>query len=83
MAKKISAFAKPLTPSANLASVIGSSALPRTEAVKKMWDYIKKNKLQDSKNKRNINADAKLKPLFGKPQITMFELTSIISKNLK
>jgi chromatin remodeling complex protein RSC6 len=72
-----------LTPSANLASVIGSSALPRTEAVKKMWDYIKKNKLQDSKNKRNINADAKLKPLFGKPQITMFELTSIISKNLK
>ena len=77
------AFMKPLTPSATLAAVIGSSALPRTEAVKKMWNYIKKNNLQDKVNRRNINADEKLAPLFGKVQITMFELTAIISKHLK
>ena len=73
------AFMRPLTPSATLAAVIGGNALPRTEAVKKIWAYIKKNGLQD---KRNINADEKLKPLFGKNMITMFELAKILSKHL-
>lgn len=73
------AFMRPLTPSALLAEVIGSAALPRTSAVKKMWEYIKKNKLQD---RRDINADEKLKPLFGKNRITMFELAKILSKHL-
>jgi len=73
----------PLTPSATLAEVIGSKPLARTEVVKKIWEYIKKNKLQDSKNRRMINADAKLKPLFGKAQISMFDLTKIVSANLK
>jgi chromatin remodeling complex protein RSC6 len=62
--------------------VIGSSPLPRTEAVKKMWDYIKKHKLQDSKNRRNINADENLKVIFKKNQVTMFELAKILSKHL-
>ena len=78
-----SAFMKPLTPSKELAAVVGSAALPRTEVVKKMWEYIKANKLQDAKNKRNINADAKLKPIFGKDQVTMFEMSSLISKHVK
>ena len=79
-----SAFMKPLQPSDVLAEVIGSKALPRTEAVKQMWVYIKKNDLQDKKNKRNINADEKLLKVFGgKKQVTMFELTSLISKHLK
>ncbi len=56
--------------------------LPRTEVTKKLWDYIKKNKLQDPKNKRNINADAKLKPIFKKDQVTMFEMTKLVSKHL-
>lgn len=73
------AFMRPLTPSATLAAVIGATALPRTEAVKKIWQYIKKNGLQD---KRNINADEKLKALFGKNMITMFELAKILSKHL-
>jgi len=73
---------KPLKPSAELAGVIGSSPLPRTEAVKKMWDYIKKHKLQDSKNRRNINADENLKVIFKKNQVTMFELAKILSKHL-
>jgi len=77
------AFMKPLTPSATLAAVIGAAALPRTEAVKKIWTYIKKNGLQDKVNKRNINADDKLKTLFaGKAQITMFELAKYLSKHL-
>ncbi len=81
--KPSAAFMKPLTPSATLAAVIGSKAVPRTEAVKKIWVYIKANKLQDSKNKRNINADAKLKPLFGgKSQVTMFDLAKYLNKNL-
>ncbi|MBL7779447.1 MAG: hypothetical protein JNK66_14295 [Chitinophagales bacterium] len=81
--KPNAAFMKALTPSATLAAVIGSKALPRTEAVKKVWDYIKKNKLQDAKNKRNINADATLKPLFaGKGTISMFDLAKILSKHL-
>jgi chromatin remodeling complex protein RSC6 len=81
--KPNAAFMKALTPSPTLAAVIGAKPLPRTESVKKIWDYIKKNKLQDSKNKRNINADEKLKALFGKPQVSMFELASILSKHLK
>lgn len=79
-----SAFLKPLQPSESLAEVVGSKPLARTKAVKTMWDYIKKNGLQDKKNKRNINADEKLLKVFGgKKQVTMFELTSLISKHLK
>jgi upstream activation factor subunit UAF30 len=81
--KPNAAFMAPLTPSATLAEVVGAKPLARTEVVKKIWDYIKKNKLQDSKNRRMINADAKLKPLFGKGQISMFDLTKIVSNNLK
>jgi chromatin remodeling complex protein RSC6 len=77
------AFMKPLTPSTSLAAVIGASPMPRTQVVKKLWDYIKKNKLQDAKNKRNINADDKLKALFGKATVSMFEMTKIVSKHLK
>ena len=73
---------KPLTPSSQLAEVVGSKALPRTEVVKKLWAYIKKNDLQDKKNRRNINADAKLKPIFGKTQVSMFEMTKLVSKHL-
>lgn len=76
-------FMKPLTPSATLAAVVGANPLPRTQVVKKLWDYIKKNKLQDAKNRRNINADDKLKPLFGKAVVSMFEMTKIVSKHLK
>jgi chromatin remodeling complex protein RSC6 len=63
--------------------VIGAAAVPRTEVTKKIWDYIKKHDLQDPKNRRNINADEKLKPLFGKAQVSMFELTKIVSGHLK
>lgn len=76
-------FNKALTPSAELAAVIGGEALPRTEVTKKIWDYIKANNLQDSANKRNINADAKLKPIFGKDQVTMFEMTKLLSPHLR
>ena len=76
------AFLKPLTPSPALAAVIGAGALPRTEVTKKVWDYIKQHNLQDAANKRNINADAKLKPIFGKDQVAMFELTKLISQQL-
>lgn len=77
------AFMKPLTPSTTLAAVVGATPLPRTEVVKKLWAYIKKNGLQDAKNKRNINADDKLKPIFGKNTVTMFEMTKLVSKHLK
>ncbi len=77
------AFMKALTPSATLAAVVGSSPLPRTEVVKKLWAYIKKNNLQDTKNRRNINADDKLKSIFGKSTVNMFEMTKIVSKHLK
>ncbi len=78
------AFMKPLTPSADLAVVVGSKAIPRTEVVKKIWAYIKKNGLQDSKNRRNINADAALKKVFsGKGTVSMFEMTKYVSKHLK
>jgi chromatin remodeling complex protein RSC6 len=82
--KPNAAFMAPLTPSSDLAAVIGSKALPRTEAVKKIWVYIKANKLQDSKNRRMINADAKLKPVFGgKSQVSMFDMAKHMSKHLK
>jgi upstream activation factor subunit UAF30 len=81
--KPSAAFMKPLTPSAALAAVVGSKALPRTEAVKKIWVYIKANKLQDSKNKRMINADEKLKVVFGgKGQVSMFDMAKFLSKHL-
>ncbi|HEX2845552.1 MAG TPA: SWIB/MDM2 domain-containing protein [Chitinophagaceae bacterium] len=81
--KPNAAFMKPLAPSAALADVIGNKSLPRTEIIKKIWEYIKKNKLQDTKNKRMINADAKLKTLFGgKSQISMFDLAKIVGKNV-
>ena len=82
--KPNAAFMAPLTPSPALADVIGNKGLPRTEIIKKIWDYIKKNKLQDQKNKRMINADAKLKTLFGgKSQISMFDLAKVVIKNVK
>jgi len=82
--KPNAAFMKPLTPSATLAAVIGGNAAPRTEVTKKIWAYIKKHGLQDKKNRRNINADDKLKPLFGgKSQVSMFDLTKHVSKHLK
>ena len=81
-AAKESKFMAPVTPSAQLAEIVGSKPIPRTEVTKKLWDYIKKNKLQDPKNKRNINADAKLKPIFKKAQVTMFEMTKLVSKHL-
>ena len=82
--KPNAAFMKPLTPVGPLAAVIGANPLPRTEVTSKIWAYIKKNKLQDSVNRRNINADDKLKPLFGgKAQVSMFDLTKYVSKNLK
>jgi chromatin remodeling complex protein RSC6 len=77
------AFMKPLTPSAALAAIVGDKPLPRTEITKKVWDYIKKNKLQDAVNKRLINADAKLKEVFKKAQVTMFEMTKLVSSHLK
>ena len=84
MAKKNSAFMKPLQPDAALAAIVGGAPLPRTEVVKKLWVYIKKNGLQDANNKRNINADDKLKPVFGgKNQVNMFEMTKLISAHLK
>lgn len=82
--KPNAAFMKPLTPSSTLAEVVGGKAIPRTEIVKKMWDYIRKHGLQDKKNKRMINADAKLKPIFGgKSQVSMFDLAKAISKHVK
>jgi upstream activation factor subunit UAF30 len=77
------AFMKPLTPSASLGAVVGSKPLPRTEVVKKMWHYIKANKLQDKNNRRMINADDKLKPIFGgKSQVSMFDMAKHIGKHL-
>ena len=82
--KPNAAFMKPMTPSAALGAVIGANAMPRTEVTKKIWAYIKRNGLQDKKNKRNINADDKLKVVFsGKAQVSMFEMTKLVSKHLK
>ncbi|MCA3212716.1 MAG: hypothetical protein ING52_18125 [Burkholderiales bacterium] len=81
--KPNAAFMKPLTPQGPLAAIIGAAPMPRTEVTSKIWAYIKKNKLQDAVNKRMINADDKLKALFGKAQASMFELTKYVSKHLK
>ena len=90
MAKKKSArkpnaaFMKPVQPSAALSEVVGSKPIPRTEVTKKLWAYIKKNKLQDSKNRRMINADDTLKGVFGgKSKVNMFEMTKLVGKHLK
>src|SRR3569623_1364119 len=77
------AFMKPLTPDASLAAVVGNNPLPRTEIVSKLWAYIKKNKLQDQANKRMVNADDKLRTLFGKGQVSMFEMAGLIGKHVK
>jgi upstream activation factor subunit UAF30 len=83
MAKANSAFMKPLTVSDELAAVVGKGPMPRSEVVKKIWVYIKKNNLQDPSNKRNINADADLKKVFGgKATVNMFEMTKLVSKHL-
>ena len=81
--KPNAAFMRPLMPSGPLAAIVGSVPMPRTEVTSKIWAYIKKNKLQDSVNRRMINADDKLKALFGKAQASMFELTKYVSKHLK
>ena len=82
--KPNAAFMKPVTPSAELAVVVGSKPLPRTEVTKKLWAYIKKNKLQDKKNKRMIHADEALLPVFGgKKELDMFKMTSAVSKHVK
>ena len=83
MAKSNSAFMKPMTISSDLAKVVGNGPMPRSEVVKKLWVYIKKNNLQDQKNKRNINADENLKRVFGgKGTVNMFEMTKLVSKHL-
>lgn len=83
MAKATSAFMKPLTVSPDLAAVVGKGPMARSEVVKALWAYIKKNNLQDPKNKRNINADANLKKVFaGKAVVNMFEMTKLVSKHL-
>ena len=82
--KPNAAFMKPVTPSATLAEVVGAKAIPRTEVTKKLWAYIKKNGLQDKKNKRMIKADDNLKAVFGgKATVNMFEMTKLVSKHLK
>ncbi len=83
MAKANSAFMKPMNISEELAIVVGKGPMPRSEVVKKLWEYIKKNKLQDEKNRRNINGDAALKTVFGgKSVVNMFEMTKLVSKHL-
>jgi upstream activation factor subunit UAF30 len=82
--KPNAAFMKPVTPNEKLAAVVGSTPIPRTELTKKLWAYIKKNNLQDKKNRRMINADDKLKVVFGgKAQVSMFDMTKLVSKNVK
>jgi chromatin remodeling complex protein RSC6 len=73
---------KPMKPSADLAAVVGNNPMPRTEVTKKLWAYIKKNNLQDPKERRMINADDKLRPIFGKPKISMFDMTKQVNKHL-
>jgi chromatin remodeling complex protein RSC6 len=78
------AFMKPMQPTEQLAAVVGAKPMPRTQVTKNLWSYIKKNGLQDSKNRRMINADDKLKPVFGgKKQVSMFEMTKLVNKHLK
>jgi upstream activation factor subunit UAF30 len=80
---KPNALQQPLQPSKELAAIVGSNPLPRGEVVSKMWDYIKKNNLQNPENKREILADDKLKPIFGKPKVTMFEMNKHLAQHLK
>jgi chromatin remodeling complex protein RSC6 len=80
---KPNALQKPLQPSKELAAIVGSNPLPRGEVVSKMWDYIKKNNLQNPENKREIIADDKLQPIFGKPKVTMFEMNKHLAQHLK
>ena len=77
------AFMKPMQPSGDLANVVGSSPMPRTEVTKKLWQYIKRKELQDSKNRRMINADENLRPIFGRGQVSMFEMTRLVNKHLR
>ena len=77
------AFMKPMQPSSDLANVVGSSPMPRTEVTKKLWGYIKRKGLQDSKNRRMINADENLRPIFGRSQVSMFEMTRLVNKHLR
>jgi upstream activation factor subunit UAF30 len=77
------AFMKPMQPSGDLANVVGSSPMPRTEVTKKLWQYIKRKGLQDSKNRRMINADENLRPIFGRGQVSMFEMTRLVNKHLR
>jgi upstream activation factor subunit UAF30 len=82
--KANAAFMKPVQPDALLSEIVGSNPIPRTEVTKRLWAYIKKHKLQDQKNKRNINADASLKAVFGgKGTVNMFEMTKLVGKHLK
>ena len=82
--KPNAAFMKPMSPSATLAAVVGNSPMPRTEVTSKLWGYIKKNNLQDKTNRRMINADDKLREVFGgKRQVSMFEMTKLVAKHLK
>ena len=82
--KPNAAFMKPVQPDAALGAVVGTKAIPRTEVTKKLWAYIKRNNLQDKKKKTNINADDKLKPVFGgKKTVTMFEMTKLVSRHVK
>ena len=82
--KPNAAFMKAMQPSPQLSAVIGSSSMPRTEVTKKIWQYIKKNSLQDNKNRRMINSDEKLRDVFGgKKQVSMFEMTKLVNKHLK
>ena len=81
--KPNAAFMKPVRPDAKLAAVVGSAPLPRTQLTKKLWNYIKRNRLQDSKNRRMINADAKLRPVFnGKSKVSMFEMTKLVNRHV-
>ena len=82
-AAKTGGIHKPVTPSPELAAVVGSGAMPRSEIVSKLWEYIKKNSLQDSKDKRQINADAKLEKVFGKKSVSMFEMNKHVSGHVK
>ena len=81
--KPNAAFMAPVTPSAALSEVVGSKPLPRTELTKKLWAYIKKNNLQDATNRRMIKADDRLRPIFGKSQVDMFQMTSLVNKHVK
>ncbi len=82
-APKTGGIHKPVTPSADLGAIVGTGAMPRSEIVSKLWEYIKKNNLQDSKDKRQINADAKLEKIFGKKSVSMFEMNKHVSAHVK